>query len=201
MKHFRLLVTGLAICLAQLSLSAQPDTTKIMQNALLFADSLVKADAYETWPVYADLVIPSVIKYYGGKDAYIEYVQKGRAHRTSTEVEEPPVLKPLHLLTENEEWQCVIEESWYIHRDNKKLHIITYLVGQSKDGGTTWHLFDVGYNKVAVIIYMMPDVFGNLPIPEHIVRTEEEELAIAKAGEAARAAAAKGSGIKKVHGK
>jgi hypothetical protein len=201
MKPYRLLLTGLALCLAQSSLFAQPDTAKIKQKALLFADSLVQADAYETWPVYADLVIPSVIKYYGGRDAFIENVQKGRARRVSTETEAPPTLKPLDLLTVDEEWQCVIEESWYIHRDGKKLHIITYLVAQSKDGGTTWRLFDVGYNKVAAIIYMMPDVFPNLPIPEHIIRTEEEELAMARAAEAAQAAAAKGSGKKKARGK
>ena len=194
-------MAGLAFCLAQLSLSAQPDTTKIIQKALLFADSLVKADAYETWPVYADLIIPSVIKYYGGKDGYIEYIQKGRAHRISTEVEDAPLLKPMHLLTENEEWQCVIEESWYIHRDDKKIHIITYLVGQSKDGGETWRLFDVGYNKVAIIIYLMPDVFADLPIPEHIIRTEEEELAMAKVARDAQAVAAKRSGKKKAPGK
>jgi hypothetical protein len=194
MKTLKLLVTGLVICLARLSLQAQPDTTKVMQKALFFADSLVKADAYETWSVYQDLVIPSVIKYYGGKDGYTDYMQKAKAHRISTEVEDPPVLKPLHLLTENEEWQAVIEESLYIHRDGRKIHIITYLVGQSKDGGETWRLFDVGYNKVAVIIYMMPDVFADLPIPEHIIRTEEEELAMAQA---AQAAAAKASGKKK----
>lgn len=191
MKTLKSFLTCTVICLAHLSLSAQPDTTKIMQKALFFADSLVKADNYETWPVYADLVIPSVIKYYGGKDGFIDYIQKGKVHRTSTEVEDPPVLKPVHLLTENEEWQAVIEESGYIHRDGKKWHIITYLVGQSKDGGETWRLFDVGYNRVAVIIYMMPDVFGDLPIPEHIVRTEEEELAMAQA------AAAKSAGRKK----
>jgi hypothetical protein len=181
MKTLKIILTSLVICLAQLSLSAQPDTSRIMQKALFFADSLVKADTYETWSIYADLIIPSVIKYYGGKDAYIDYIQKGRVYRVSTETEEPAVLKPVHLLTENEEWQAVIEESWYIHRDGKKWHIITYLVGQSKDGGETWRLFDVGYNRVAVIIYMMPDVFGDLPIPEHIVRTEEEELAMAQA--------------------
>ena len=199
MKILRLLLACLAISLSQLSLTAQPDTAKVMQNALSFADSLVKADSYETWPIYADLVVPSVINYYGGKDGYIAYIQKGRAHRISTEVEEPPVLTPLHLLTENEEWQCVIRESWYIHQNDKKIHIVTYLVGQSKDGGLTWHLFDVGYNKVASIIYMMPDIFGDLPIPEHIIRTEEEELAEAKAAQAAQAAAAKAAARKKVH--
>ena len=195
MKTLRLLMTGLVICLTQWSASAQPDTAKIMQNALSYADSMVKADAYETWPVYADLVVPSVIKYYGGKDGYIEHVQQGRTHRVSSEVEDAPVLTPLHLLTENEEWQCVIQESGYIHNDGKKIHIVTYFVGQSKDGGVTWHLFDVGYNKVASIIYMMPDVFGDLPIPEHVVRTEEEELAEAKAAQAA--AAKTGAGRKK----
>src|SRR5690349_3647351 len=103
MKTYRLPLTGLILCLAQSLVSAQPDTAAIRQKALLFADSLVKADAYETWNVYADLVVPSVIKYYGGKDAYIEYIKKARSPRISTEKEDPALLRSLDLLTENEE--------------------------------------------------------------------------------------------------
>jgi hypothetical protein len=180
MNILRPTLASLFLCLVQLTGSAQPDTARITRQALFFADSLVKADAYESWSVYADLVVPSVIKYYGGKDAYIEYIRKQRANRMSTLDEDPPVLQPIHLLTENEEWQCVIRESRYIHKDDKKIHIVTYFVGQSKDGGENWRMFDVGYGKVATIIYMMPDIFGDLPIPEHTILSEAEELALAK---------------------
>jgi hypothetical protein len=198
MKRLKPLITGLVLCLAQLTGSAQPDTAKIAEKAMFFADSLVKADTYQNWNIYADLSIPSVVKYFGGKAAYIELIQKEWATRVSSLQEDRPTMKFMNLLTHNEQWQCVIQESRYIHRDDKKLHIITYFVGQSTDDGNTWHLFDVSYNKVANIIYMMPDVL-DLPIPEHSVLTEEEELAQAKsqAARSAPAATAGGHGRKK----
>lgn len=196
MKRLQPLMAGLVLCLLQLTGSAQPDTAKIAEKAMFFADSLVKADAYQNWDNYADLSVPSVIKYYGGKAAYIEFIQKAWATRVSSLEEDHPALKFLHLLTHNDQWQCVIQESRYIHKDDKKLHIVTYFVGQSTDEGNTWRLFDVGYNRVANIIYMMPDIL-DLPIPEHTVRTEEEELALAKAQAAQSAPAPAGSHARK----
>jgi hypothetical protein len=191
----------LVISLLHLGVLAQPDTAKIASNALFFADSLIKADHFEKWSTYADLVPDGVIKHYGGKDGYVDYVLKSRAHFYSTIEEDAPVTKIQTLLREDGQWQCVIRESRYIHRDDKKLHIITYLVGQSMDDGQTWRLFDAGYDRVANIIYMMPDVFGDLPIQEHTVISEEEELAQAKAAQAAAAKAAKTPARKSSSGK
>jgi hypothetical protein len=182
MKTFKPLWISLVLCILQPGAKAQSDTVKIAQKALFFADSLVKAETYKNWSIYTELSVPSVIKYYGGKSAFIETIQRGSATRVSSIEEESPKLTFLFLSTKNEEWQCVIRESRYIHRDDKKLHIVTYFVGQSIDAGDTWRLFDVAYNKVANIIYMMPDIF-DLPIPEHTVLTEEEEIALAKTAE------------------
>jgi len=180
MTPFRPLFAGLALCLTQFAGSAQPDTVKIKDKALLFADSLIRADHHEFWDVYVGLVPASVLKYHGGKDGYIEHVKTARPRTISDIEEDLPQLKIIQLMTENDLWECVIRESRYIHKDDKKLHVTTYFVGESKDEGETWRLFDVGYNKVANIIYMMPEVFGDLPIPEHTILTEEEEIAKAK---------------------
>jgi hypothetical protein len=196
MKTLRPLWISMILCVIQLAGYAQSDTVKIAERALFFADSLVKADAYQNWSIYTDLSVPSVVKYYGGRNAFMETIQRGWATRVSSIQEESPKLKFLLLSTKNEEWQCVIQESRYIHRDDKKLHIVTYFVGQSTDAGVTWRLFDVAYNKVANIIYMMPDIF-DLPIPEHTVLTDEEETALAKAAEPAVQAKASGHSRKK----
>ncbi len=90
-------------------------------------------------------------------------------------------------MTENDQWQCVIRVSRYFHREDKKYHFVTYFVGQSKDEGETWRLFDVSYNSVANIIYMFPDIFWDMPIKESTTLTEEQELAQQKAQEAAAA--------------
>ena len=178
MKILTPILVGTTLLFTQLTGLAQADTAKIAQKALFFADSLNKTDNYQSWSAYADLVPASVIKYYGGKDGFIEHVKKGRKRTVSSIEEEKPEMKLLSLRTENDQWQCVIRQSRYFHReDNKKYHVVTYFLGQSRDEGETWRLFDVSYNSVANIIYMLPDVFGDLAIPEPTILSEEEELA------------------------
>jgi hypothetical protein len=175
MKILTPILVGTTLLFTQLTGLAQADTAKIAENALFFADSLNKTDHYQSWSAYADLVPVSVIKYYGGKDGFIEHVKKGRKRTVSSIEEEKPEMKLLSLRTENDQWQCVIRQSRYFHKeDNKKYHVVTYFVGQSRDEGATWRLFDVSYNAVANIIYMMPDVFGDLAIPEPTILSEEE---------------------------
>jgi hypothetical protein len=197
MKILTILLTGSLILLAGVTGRAQPDTAKITQRALLFADSLVKTDVFETWSTYADLCPSTVIKFYGGKDGFIEHVKTLRKRTFSDLAEEAPELKMLNLMTQNEQWQCVIRMSRYFHKEDKKFHLTTYFIGQSKDEGETWRLFDVNYNKVANIIYMFPDIIGDMPIQESTIMTPEQELA-AQQKAAAEASASAGAGKKAV---
>ena len=182
-----------------LSLTAAPDafsqdSAKIKENALLFADSLIKADVYQNWSVYADLAPAGVLKYYGGRDGFIANTQKIHPRTVSSLTLDYPERKVISLMASQNQWQCVIWESRYITRDdNKRYHLVTYLLGQSKDDGETWRIFDVGYNSVANVIYMMPDVIGDLPIPQPYIISEEEELAKAKEQTAASPAAKRAS--------
>jgi Neuraminidase (sialidase) len=178
MKILTPLLTASFILSAALATQAQTDSSKITQNALLFADSLVKTDSFGTWSAYADLAQASVIKYWGGKEGYIDHILQGRGRTRSTVAENSPELKMLQLVNVlNDEWQCVIRGSRYFHKDDQKYHFITYFVGQSKDGGETWRLFDVSYNTVANIIYMFPEIQGDLAIKDAVILTPEQELA------------------------
>ena len=159
--------------MATLAVYAQPDTARISHNALVYADSLVKADAYGNWAIYADLAPASVIKYYGGKDGYIQHITVGRLRTTSAIQEASPELKMLVLETQKEQWQCVIRLSRYFHKpDQTQYHLVTYLIAQSKDEGETWKLFDVSYNTVANIIYIFPEILDDIPIQESVVSTQ-----------------------------
>jgi len=192
MKILTPLLTACCILSAVLATQAQPDSAKITQNALVFADSLVKTDSFETWPAYADLAQASVIKYYGGKQGYIDHILQGRWRTRSTIAENSSELKMLQLVNVlNDEWQCVIRESLYFHKDDQKYHFITYFVGQSKDGGETWRMFDVSYNTVANIISMFPEVHGDLAIREPTILTPEQELAQEQAAAGKKGAAKK----------
>ena len=200
MKILNSLLTGSSFLLAVTIGHAQPDTAKITQRALLFADSLVKTDAYENWSGYADLAPASVIKFYGGRDGYLEHIKKLRMRTFSDLAEDAPALSMLNLMTENDQWQAVIRMSRYFHKEDKKYHLVTYFIAQSRDEGETWRLFDVSYNKVANIIYMLPDIFGDMPIQESTIMTTEQELAAeqkAKAEAAAQANAGKKGGARK----
>jgi len=199
MKILHSLLTGSLFLFAAASGHAQADTAKITQRALLFADSLVKTDTYENWGHYADLAPASVIKFYGGKDGYVEHIKKLRMRTFSDLAEDAPELKMLNLMTEKDQWQCVVRMSRYFHKEDKKYHLVTYFIGQSKDEGETWRLFDVSYNKVANIIYMFPDIMGDMPIKEATIMTPEQELAVEQkaAAEAAQANAGKKGGVKR----
>ena len=178
MKILTSLMAGTCFLLATLTVRAQPDTAKMTQYALSYADSLIKTDSFQNWSAYADLAMPSVIKYYGGKSGYIEHISVGRLRTISAIAEESPELKVVQLVNvRNDEWQCVIRESRYFHQNDQKFHFITYLIGQSRDQGETWRLFDVSYNTVANIIYIFPEVHGDLEIKEPAILTPEQELA------------------------
>lgn len=175
--------TILSVCsflLAAMPGYAQPDTARISQKALFYADSLAKADAYGNWSAYADLVPASVIKYYGGKDGYIQHISVGRLRTTSAIQEVAPELSLQFLETKKDQWQCVIRLSRYFHKEDQQYHLISYLIGQSLDDGETWKLFDVSYNSVANIIYMFPDILDDIPIRESVVLSKEDEDKLAQ---------------------
>ena len=192
MKIYQTVLAGALSLFASIAALAQPDTAKITQQALAFADSLVKADHYENWSTYADLAPAAVIKYYGGKDGFIQHIQVGRLRTISAIDEDPPSFQVLQVRSRNEQWQCVIRQSRYFHQNDKQYHAITYLIAQSRDDGQNWRLFDVSYNSVANIIYIFPEIFDDLAIKEPAILSAEQEAAQQQA--AAPAATAKKTG-------
>ena len=175
---------------------AQPDSCKIAQKALWYADSLVKTDAFEDWGSYANLAPASVLKYYGGKDAYIGHVQVVRSHTTSILQEAAPELQMQTLVTFKDQWQCVIRLSRFYHQNDQKYHLVSYLIGQSRDEGESWKIFDVNYNTVSNLMQIFPDIL-DMPIQEPSMLTEEQELAKQQAAMAAAAPAGKKAATKK----
>jgi hypothetical protein len=166
--------------LAGLAGQAQPDTARLSRNALVFADSLVKTDAYGNSPAYANLAPASVLKYYGGTDGYIQHVNQLRSRTTSEQEELYPVFNVETIRTLDDQWQCVIRVSRYFHRDNIQYHYVTYFVGWSKDEGESWRLFDVSYNPVGNMIYIFPEVITDLAIKQPVILSQEQEDKLAQ---------------------
>jgi hypothetical protein len=160
----RKILSACLLLMAAIAGHAQPDTAKISRNALSFADSLVKTDAFGNWSSYADLAPLSVIKYYGGKDGYIQHVVTIR-NKTNSDIEEAaPELKMVTLEPRKDQWQCVISLSRYFHKEDKQYHFVSYLIGQSKDEGENWKLFDVSYTPVSNLIYIFPEILDDIAI-------------------------------------
>ena len=158
---------------------SQPDTAKISRNAVLYADSLARTDnfanTYGDWSAYANLNPASVIKYYGGTAGLIQHITSTRKLTTSEIQEASPTFQLLALENRDEQWQCVIRQSSYFHKEGTQYHFVTYLIGQSRDEGETWRLFDVSYNKVANIIYIFPEIMDDLAITDATIRSEDQE--------------------------
>jgi len=188
--NIRKLFTGGLFLLTAMVTHAQPDTARISRKALLYADSLVKTDTYGNWSTYADLAPASVIKYYGGKDGYIGHVLSMRGFTMSAIEEDAPSLQLETLVTKNDQWQCVIRLSRYFHKDDKKFHLVSNLIAQSRDEGETWRIFDVNYNTVTNMILIFPEIM-DMPLKATSVLSEEQELAQQQAAANAAAPAGK----------
>lgn len=188
--NIRNLFSGGLFLLTAMVTQAQPDTAKISQKALMYADSLVKTDTYGDWSSYANLAPLSVLKYYGGKDGYVGHVLSMRGFTMSPIEEAAPTLRLETLVTRNDQLQCVIQLSRYFHKEDKKFHLVTNLVAQSRDEGETWKIFDVNYNVVSNLIMIFPEIM-DMPIKATSVLSEEQELAQQQAAANAAATAAK----------
>jgi len=167
------------LCFQFITTRSQSDTSFSTQQALLFADSLVKANYYQNWNVYESLSCPSAIKYYGGKDGFHEHIVEAY-YRNEPKVEEKPeTVKMVTIMNDNiEQWQCVIEKIRDAYmEDSRKAKVYTYLVGQSLDNGKTWKFIDVSHNNIENVIYIMPDIFTSLAIPERKLVYDDQVVA------------------------
>ncbi|MEP7259127.1 MAG: hypothetical protein ABI687_12070 [Flavitalea sp.] len=170
MKMPKAMALLIAVACSSLSLHAQSSATYIVsQRALLFADSLINAFKHSRWEEYVAISYPGAVQYYGGKQGFREYVQRTRL--LNNDLEENPEKIQLMQITndDSQEWQCVIKKTRETFVDGKKAVVLSYMIGQSKDKGQNWTYFDVSYNSVENIAYIMPDVFAGLTVPDRQV--------------------------------
>lgn len=191
MKALKLLSLGWLFCIQPFISSAQSDTAIAIQRAMLFGDSLIKASFYQDWTTFINLSTHHAIKYYGGKDGFKEHVIMLYFHYEPTLEEKPETISIGTILNDADQWQCIVEKVRSTLIDSRRARIYTYLVGQSKDNGETWKFVDVSHNSVKNVIYIMPDIFSTLAIPDRKIVYEDEELAAAQVAETPKKVAPK----------
>lgn len=166
MKAVKTLILFTALLFSFINSKAQTNTAVASEKAILFADSLLKSFRSGNFVQYTELSYPGVISYYGGKKNFSEYIQRARFIHSNIVSEN---LKLVQILNDISEWQCVVEKTSESLIDGKKAQIISYMVGQSIDEGLNWKFFDVAFNSVGNLVYIMPDIFSALTIPQRQV--------------------------------
>lgn len=143
----------------------QPDIPRAGHNALNVADSLIQAFRCEQWTDYLNLTCPGMVNYYGGRKGFLEYLRRSRSLAGDLEAQSMAIeLVQLH--QDNHEWQCVIRKSRDTRIDDRPARVISYMVGQSTDGGRNWKYVDIAHNSRESLGYIMPDIFSALVIPQ-----------------------------------
>jgi hypothetical protein len=151
---------------------APEDPVRVTLNK--FADSLVTAFRFENWDTYFKLSNQNVVKYYGGQSGYMNFTRKSFEASKAIIKENPESLTILQLENDINQWQAVLSRHRMYELDGKITTTTTYLIGQSKDDGETWKFFDMGFNPPENVIYMMPDVFPMLTIPQRKVVVKDK---------------------------
>jgi hypothetical protein len=177
MKALKTAVFLLLLFFTVHSASAQTDSSSASQRALYFANNLVNAFRNSNWNEYLNISYPGVIRYYGGKQGFSEYVQRLRSINNNILEEAPEQLEMIQIQHDLKEWQCVVKKTRQTLIDGKKAIIISYLVGQSKDEGQNWTYFDVAYNSVENVVYIMPDIFDSLTVPQRKIIFDKDQIA------------------------
>jgi hypothetical protein len=162
MKALKTFVFALALSAG--SLHAQSNREAVSRQALIYADSLLNAFSYSNWNRYIDMSYPGVIQYYGGIKSFGDHIQRARSISTSQSSFKTELVQLLGNSTN--EWQCVVKKTQSTNIDGKNATVISYMIGQSNDGGHSWKYVDVAYNSVANLAYIMPDMFSDLSVPQ-----------------------------------
>jgi hypothetical protein len=154
--------------------NAQTDSSTVSQRAILSANDMLTAFRNADWDRYVSLSYPGVVKYYGGKTSYLKYANRARTQHSHSLHANQEQMRIVQLSKDKEEWQCVLGRSIVSYSNGKRECSISYFVGQSIDDGMSWKFFDVAYNSVESITYIMPDKFNALVVPVRRTVVAEE---------------------------
>src|SRR6476661_1153712 len=157
----------LVLLLCTYSLShAQAPEDPVRVRLTKFADSLISAFRFENWNTYYSLSNPNVVKYYGGQTGYMDFTRKSFEASKAIIRENPEQVHILQLENDINQWQAVLSRQRVAVFEGQITTTTTYRMGQPKEKGETWKFFDMGFNPPENVIYMMPDVYPILTIPQ-----------------------------------
>jgi len=153
------------------SSDAQFDTVFAKTNIRRCADSLVSGFRTRNWEFFARYSYPALIGSMGGKDEFIKYMANmfSAIPDSAWKLYEPG--KILQVIKIGGDLETVIELKSVVDWQESRYSTVSYLVGESWDGGLFWTFFDSGGNRASAL-QVKPDLSDQLIIP---VKSEKRE--------------------------
>jgi hypothetical protein len=150
---------------------AQFDTAFARANIRRCADSLVTGFKTRNWEFFARYSYPALIGSMGGKNEFMKYMNMmfSAIPDSAWKLYEPG--KILQVIKVGSDLETVIELKSVVVWQEIRYTTVSYLVGESWDGGLFWTFFDSGGDRTTAL-QIKPDLNEQLIIP---VKSEKKE--------------------------
>ena len=138
---------------------------EIEENIYRSADSMLAAFRRQDWQTFARYNHPAMMKMMGGPDKFVFFIKEQMKHIPDTAVKKIGAGNILQVIKTENDHQCVVEQHMHMRLEGIDINTITYLVGESLDGGKNWTFFDASSNGLVTPKDIKPDISAELTIP------------------------------------
>ncbi len=153
------------------SSNAQFDTAFAKSNIRKCADSLTHAFKIKDWYLFTRYSYPALIGTMGGKSEFIRYISLMFSEIPDSAWIQYEPGNILQVIKTGGDLQTVIELRSALDWQGKRITTVSYLIGESWDGGLFWTFFDSGGDRASALLYK-PDLNEQLIIPKKIEKAE-----------------------------
>ena len=150
---------------------AQFDTAFAKASIRNCADSLISGFKTKNWELFTRYSYPAFIGTLGGKDEFMKYMAMMFEPIPDSAWKQYEPGKILQVIKTGGDLQTVIELKTAIEWQGNRINTVTYLIGESWDGGLFWTFFDSGGDRTSTML-IKPDLSEQLIIPKKIETVE-----------------------------
>jgi hypothetical protein len=150
---------------------SQFDTAFAKKNIRQCADSLAYGVKTRNWELFTRYNYPALIGSMGGKDEFMKNMSLMFSQIPDSAWKQYEPGKILQVIKTGGDLQTVIELRSVVEWEGRRITTVTYLVGESWDGGLFWTFFDSGGDRTSALL-IKPDLNEQLIIPTKIEKAE-----------------------------
>lgn len=150
---------------------AQFDTSFAKASIRNCVDSLISGFKTKNWELFARYSYPAFIGTLGGKEEFKKYIAMMFEPIPDSVWKQYEPGRILQVIKTGGDLQTVIELKTTIEWQGNRISTVTYLIGESWDGGLFWTFFDSMGDRASAML-IKPDLNEQLIIPKKIEKTE-----------------------------